>query len=124
MTPDSLELLRATANRYLGSHNFHNFTIGREFRDRSSNRHMKEISVSAIHVWRWSSRPDIGMKVSDPVVYGNTEWVSINFHGQSFMLHQVCDTPLRVIVWPTLTIAQIVRFTLEFIWIVGAQRST
>ncbi|EPT01126.1 hypothetical protein FOMPIDRAFT_1036444 [Fomitopsis schrenkii] len=70
MSPDALELLRATASKYLGTHNFHNFTIGREFRDRSSNRHMKEISVA------------------DPVVYGNTEWVSINFHGQSFMLHQ------------------------------------
>ena len=28
-------------------------------------------------------------KVSDPVVYGETEWISVLFHGQSFMLHQV-----------------------------------
>ena len=29
------------------------------------------------------------MKVSDPTVYGNTEWISVMLHGQSFMLHQV-----------------------------------
>jgi tRNA pseudouridine38-40 synthase len=28
------------------------------------------------------------MEVQDPVVYDDTEWLSILFHGQSFMLHQ------------------------------------
>ena len=28
-------------------------------------------------------------KVVDPVVHGGTEWISVLFHGQSFMLHQV-----------------------------------
>ncbi|KAH9926961.1 pseudouridine synthase [Fomitopsis serialis] len=28
------------------------------------------------------------ISVADPVVYGDTEWVSVMFHGQSFMLHQ------------------------------------
>lgn len=28
-------------------------------------------------------------KVADPAVYGETEWISVMFHGQSFMLHQV-----------------------------------
>ena len=27
--------------------------------------------------------------MSDPVVYGETEWINVLFHGQSFMLHQV-----------------------------------
>lgn len=30
-------------------------------------------------------------KVVDPVVYSGTEWISVLFHGQSFMLHQVCN---------------------------------
>lgn len=28
------------------------------------------------------------LKIDDPAVYGNTEWVSVLIHGQSFMLHQ------------------------------------
>ena len=28
-------------------------------------------------------------KVSDPTVHGETEWISVSLHGQSFMLHQV-----------------------------------
>jgi tRNA U38,U39,U40 pseudouridine synthase TruA len=28
-------------------------------------------------------------QISDPAVYGDTEWISVLFHGQSFMLHQV-----------------------------------
>ncbi|KZT69267.1 pseudouridine synthase [Daedalea quercina L-15889] len=70
MPPDALKSLRTMARKFLGTHNFHNFTVKRDFQDRSCSRHMKDISVS------------------DPVVYGNTEWVSVLFHGQSFMLHQ------------------------------------
>ncbi|KIJ48769.1 hypothetical protein M422DRAFT_28233, partial [Sphaerobolus stellatus SS14] len=67
---DTLARIRNVVTAYLGTHNFHNFTIGREFGDRSNHRHMKRIEVQ------------------DPVVYGDTEWVAILFHGQSFMLHQ------------------------------------
>lgn len=69
---DQLEALRTFALAYEGTHNFHNFTVGREFRDRSNMRYMKKIEVA------------------DPVVHGKTEWISVLFHGQSFMLHQVC----------------------------------
>ncbi|TFK75003.1 pseudouridine synthase [Pluteus cervinus] len=68
--PDILQKLRIIAKKYDGTHNFHNFTVGRVFSDRSNQRHMKKIEVA------------------DPVVYGNTEWISVVFHGQSFMLHQ------------------------------------
>ncbi|CUS23173.1 LAQU0S08e03730g1_1 [Lachancea quebecensis] len=68
-----LEAFRAAMKQYLGPHNFFNFTLGKEFKDPSAIRFMKEI------------------KVSDPFVIGerNTEWVSIKIHGQSFMLHQI-----------------------------------
>lgn len=68
---DQVQTLRKLAARYEGTHNFHNFTVGRDFTDRSNNRYMKKIEVS------------------DPVVYGETEWISVLFHGQSFMLHQI-----------------------------------
>ncbi|CCL98596.1 uncharacterized protein FIBRA_00598 [Fibroporia radiculosa] len=66
-----VEALRLIAQAFNGSHNFHNFTIGRDFGDRSCVRHIKSITIA------------------DPVVYGETEWISVLFHGQSFMLHQI-----------------------------------
>ncbi|KAI6041256.1 pseudouridine synthase [Pisolithus marmoratus] len=67
---DMVECLKTAAKRFEGTHNFHNFTVGREYSDRSNQRHM------------------ITIQVSDPAVYGDTEWISVLFHGQSFMLHQ------------------------------------
>ncbi|KAH9992969.1 pseudouridine synthase [Russula compacta] len=68
--PEAVQQLREIAKKFEGTRNFHNFTVGREFSDRSTQRHMKKIEVS------------------DPAVYGSTEWISVMFHGQSFMLHQ------------------------------------
>lgn len=70
---EKLSKFRASMEQYLGSHNFHNFTLGKDFKEASALRFMKEIQVSA------------------PFVIGEaeTEWVSIKIHGQSFMLHQI-----------------------------------
>ena len=68
---EQLERVRAIFNEYTGSHNFHNYTIGKEFRDRSAHRNMKRLTIS------------------DPHMIEGTEWVSIKLHGQSFMLHQI-----------------------------------
>ncbi|KAI9510491.1 pseudouridine synthase [Russula earlei] len=68
--PEAIQRLREIAQKFEGTHNFHNFTVGREFSDRSTQRHMKKIEIS------------------DAVVYGSTEWINVMFHGQSFMLHQ------------------------------------
>ncbi|EKM50013.1 uncharacterized protein PHACADRAFT_153289 [Phanerochaete carnosa HHB-10118-sp] len=65
-----VEMLRETAKKFEGSHKFHNFTVGQEYKDPTSQRIMKKIEVA------------------DPVVYGDTEWISVLLHGQSFMLHQ------------------------------------
>jgi tRNA pseudouridine38-40 synthase len=51
--------------------NFHNYTIGKPFNDRSVKRFM------------------ITIDVRDPKVYGDIEWISVKIHGQSFMLHQI-----------------------------------
>lgn len=71
VSKEKLELMRAAMAVYLGHHNFHNFTLGKPFKDSSAGRYMKEITVS------------------DPFVIDQTEWVSIKIHGQSFMLHQI-----------------------------------
>ncbi|KZT10155.1 tRNA pseudouridine synthase [Laetiporus sulphureus 93-53] len=71
MPPELVERLRVAAKKFEKSHNFHNFTVRRDFRDRSCMRHI------------------LSVQVADPVVYGDTEWVSVLFHGQSFMLHQI-----------------------------------
>ncbi|TRM65503.1 pseudouridine synthase [Schizophyllum amplum] len=68
---DKLAALRTTAAKFEATHNFHNFTVGRPFQDRSCMRFMKKIEIS------------------EPAVYGDTEWISVMLHGQSFMLHQI-----------------------------------
>ncbi|PPQ67899.1 hypothetical protein CVT26_007099 [Gymnopilus dilepis] len=70
VSSEQVQTLRNLATRYEGTHNFHNFTVGREYTDRSNMRYMKKVEIA------------------DPVVYGETEWISVLFHGQSFMLHQ------------------------------------
>ena len=79
--------MRAIVEKYEGSHNFHNFTVGRHFNDRSTSRFMKKIEVCYL-VWH-EGKSNNRQKIAEPVVYGETEWISVLFHGQSFMLHQV-----------------------------------
>lgn len=71
LTPAHLAKIRSIFNRFLGSHNFYNFTVGKEFRDRSCQRFMKKLTIS------------------EPKMIQGVEWLSIKFHGQSFMLHQI-----------------------------------
>ncbi|KAG8806874.1 tRNA pseudouridine synthase 1 [Serendipita sp. 401] len=68
---ETVSRFRAVLQEYIGTHNFWNFTIGREFKEAAAHRHMKSIEVS------------------DPAIYGETEWLSVQIHGQSFMLHQI-----------------------------------
>ncbi|KDN46106.1 pseudouridine synthase [Tilletiaria anomala UBC 951] len=71
MPKEKLERIKKIFGQYHGAHNFHNFTVGKEFRERSAHRFMKKLSIS------------------DPMMIKDTEWVSIKLHGQSFMLHQI-----------------------------------
>jgi tRNA pseudouridine38-40 synthase len=71
MPADMLSRIRKIFEQFSGSHNFHNFTVQKEFRDRSAHRFMKKLTVS------------------EPMLINDTEWISIKLHGQSFMLHQI-----------------------------------
>ncbi|KAL1918204.1 uncharacterized protein VTP21DRAFT_3470 [Calcarisporiella thermophila] len=68
---ETLEKVRQGFEMYLGTHNFHNFTVGKKPEDRSCKRHM------------------IKIEISDPMIIRDTEWLSLKIHGQSFMLHQI-----------------------------------
>lgn len=68
---EKINLFREAMNQYVGSHNYHNFTLGKKFQDPSARRFMKSTSVS------------------DPFIIEGSEWISIKIHGQSFMLHQI-----------------------------------
>lgn len=71
VSSEKLNLFREAMNQYVGSHDFHNFTLGKNYKDPSSRRYMKSTSVS------------------EPFIIEGSEWISIKIHGQSFMLHQI-----------------------------------
>jgi len=45
ISTEQVEVIRQTAKKFEGTHNFHNFTVGREFSDRSNQRHMWKLEV-------------------------------------------------------------------------------
>jgi tRNA pseudouridine38-40 synthase len=57
---------------YIGTRNFHNYTIQKTFSDPSAKRVIRSFRV----------RPD-------PIIINDTEWLSLKVHGQSFMMHQI-----------------------------------
>ncbi len=71
ISQERLELVRKALKLYEGGHNFHNFTIGKAYKDPSAQRFMKSLVAS------------------EPKIIEGTEWISIKIHGQSFMLHQI-----------------------------------
>jgi len=57
---------------YVGTRNFHNYTIQKHSSDPSAKRHIRSFNVGA-----------------EPVIINDTEWLSLKVHGQSFMMHQI-----------------------------------
>lgn len=88
-----LSRVREALSCYVGTHNFHNYTIQKKFTDPSAMRHIKTFEV-----------------VDKPIIINETEWLSMKVHGQSFMMHQIrkmigmaalvvrCATPLKRII--------------------------
>ena len=72
VTPDRIEKLQEALNLYLGTHNFHNYTVLKRFSDPSAKRHIKSFDVN-----------------KTPIPIRDTEWLSLKVHGQSFMMHQI-----------------------------------
>ncbi|KAJ8079533.1 tRNA pseudouridine synthase 1 [Marasmius tenuissimus] len=74
-TPAHMDRLREIVKKFERTHNFHNFTVAQDPKDKSNNRYMKSLEVI------------------DPAVYGETEWIAVELNGQSFMLHQIVSFP-------------------------------
>lgn len=64
--------LQDTLNLYLGTRNYHNYTILKLFDDPSARRVIKSFQVNP-----------------QPILIDGTEWLSLKVHGQSFMMHQI-----------------------------------
>ncbi|KAJ3976434.1 pseudouridine synthase [Lentinula raphanica] len=70
-TPAHVDRLRDIVLKFEKTHNFHNFTVARDPKDKTNIRFMKNLQIA------------------EPAVYGETEWIAVSLHGQSFMLHQI-----------------------------------
>ncbi|XP_071476772.1 pseudouridylate synthase 1 homolog [Diadema antillarum] len=71
VTDEKMTEVNTQLQKYIGTHNFHNFTSGKLFNDPSANRYMKEFYCEKGFV-------DDGI-----------EFAIIKVKGQSFMLHQI-----------------------------------
>ncbi|KAJ6446751.1 aspartic proteinase [Purpureocillium lavendulum] len=69
---ERLQRLQAALDKYVGTNNFHNYTVQKPFSDPSAKRHIKSFVVN-----------------TQPIIIGDTEWLSLKVHGQSFMMHQI-----------------------------------
>lgn len=72
INPDRLARVRSTLSMFLGSQNYHNYTVNKDFRDSSAKRVIKSFVVHG-----------------QPLLINGTEWLSLKVHGQSFMMHQI-----------------------------------
>ena len=86
------ERVQEALSVYIGTRNFHNYTILKRFSDPSAKRVIRSFKVG-----------------DTPVIINNTEWLSLKVHGQSFMMHQIrkmvgmaalvvrCASPINII---------------------------
>ncbi|KAK6205913.1 hypothetical protein LQW54_008105 [Pestalotiopsis sp. IQ-011] len=72
VTPERLNQLQEALNQYLGTRNYHNYTIQKHATDPSAKRNIKSFVVNP-----------------EPVQINDTQWLSLKVHGQSFMMHQI-----------------------------------
>ncbi|KAI9702469.1 MAG: tRNA pseudouridine synthase 1 [Candelina mexicana] len=67
-----LAQVQSALDQYIGTRNFHNYTVNKAFRDPSAKRVIKSFKLSPT-----------------PIIINDTEWLSLKVHGQSFMMHQI-----------------------------------
>ena len=89
VTPARLAQLQEALDQYVGTRNYHNYTVQKNHNDPSAKRLIKSFELNP-----------------KPVQINDTEWLSLKVHGQSFMMHQIrkmvgmavlvtrCGTPL------------------------------
>ncbi|KIW24791.1 tRNA pseudouridine(38-40) synthase, variant [Cladophialophora immunda] len=70
--PERLDRIQKALNLFVGTRNYHNYTIQKTFKDPSAKRVIKSFLVNRT-----------------PILINGTEWLSMKVHGQSFMMHQI-----------------------------------
>jgi len=78
ITEARIDRVQQALNNYLGTRNYHNYTVQKAFKDPSANRHIKSFVVNR--------KPIL---IGDGPEEEKTEWLSLKVHGQSFMMHQI-----------------------------------
>lgn len=81
-TQQQLDTFAAAMKIFEGTHNFHNYTNGKSFKEKSAYRYIMSINVSK------------------PMYIDGSEWVSIKLHGQSFILHQIRKMICKLYICP------------------------
>ncbi|KAI1434386.1 pseudouridine synthase [Xylaria sp. CBS 124048] len=72
VTPDRLDQLQSALDKYVGTKNYHNYTIQKAHNDPASKRTIRSFVVNR-----------------EPIQINDTQWLSLKVHGQSFMMHQI-----------------------------------
>ncbi len=67
-----LARIQPILDMFVGTRNFHNYTVAKTFRDPSAKRIIKSFKLNP-----------------EPLIINGTEWLSMKIHGQSFMMHQI-----------------------------------
>ncbi|RYP73358.1 hypothetical protein DL769_004231 [Monosporascus sp. CRB-8-3] len=91
-SPERIAQLQQALDQYVGTRNFHNYTIQKSHDDPSAKRTIKSFVADP-----------------QPIQINDTQWLSLKVHGQSFMMHQIrkmvgmavlatrCGAPLSVV---------------------------
>lgn len=69
---ERMDRIEAVLKLFLGTRNFHNYTIQKTFFDASAKRVIRSFNLNRT-----------------PIIVQGTEWLSFKIHGQSFMMHQI-----------------------------------
>ncbi|KAK5118443.1 hypothetical protein LTR62_002957 [Meristemomyces frigidus] len=73
-----VDRIQSALSRYVGTNNYHNFTIQKTYKDPSAKRHIKSFKINPTPVL-----------IGDGEDGEKSEWLSLKVHGQSFMMHQI-----------------------------------
>ncbi|KAI9332144.1 pseudouridine synthase [Zopfochytrium polystomum] len=71
ISQESLDHLRSCLKQYVGTYNYHNYTVNCPFKEAAAKRFIRSFECSS------------------PFVREEIEWVTLTVHGQAFMLHQI-----------------------------------
>jgi tRNA pseudouridine38-40 synthase len=76
---ERIDRIQSALTQFVGTSNYHNYTILKTYKDPSAKRHIKSFLVNPTPIL-------IGDGPNDDQ---KTEWLSLKIHGQSFMMHQI-----------------------------------